>query len=50
MLNRKHNLKSGKSKEKKKELERKKTENPKKKRNDFRKKNLQFNILMLFLS
>ena len=49
MLNRKHNLKSGKSKDKKKELERKKGRKLKK-RNDFRIKNLQFNILMLFLS
>ena len=49
MLNRKHNLKSGKNKDKKKELERKKGKKLKK-RNDFRKKNLQFNILMLFLS
>ena len=37
MLNRKHNLKSGKSKDKKKELETKKAGNLKK-RNDFRKK------------
>ena len=50
MLNRKHSLKSGKSKDKKKELERKKRQKTKKKRNGFRKKNLQFNILMLFLS
>ena len=49
MLNRKHNLKSGKSKDKKKELERKKGRKLKK-RNDFRKENLQFNSLMLFLS
>ena len=48
MLNRKHNLKSGKSKDKKKELERKKGRKQKN-INDFR-KNLQFNILMLFLS
>ena len=38
MLNRKHNLTSGKSKDKKKELERKKGQKTKKKRNDFRKK------------
>ena len=37
MLNRKHNLKSGNSKDKRKELERKKTGNQKK-RKDFRKK------------
>ena len=37
MLNRKHNLKSGKSKDKKKELDRKKRQETKK-RNDFRKK------------
>ena len=39
MLNRKHNLKSGKSKDKKKELERKKGRKLKE-RNDFRKKKL----------
>ena len=39
MLNRKHNLKSGKSKDKKKELETKKGRKLKK-RNDFRKKKL----------
>ena len=39
MLNRKHNLKSGKSKDKKKELDRKKGRKLKK-RNDFRKKQL----------
>ena len=48
MLNRKHNLKSGNSKDKRKELERKKTGNQKK-RKDFGKK-LAINILMLFLS
>ena len=50
MLNKKHNLKSGKSKDKKKEFERKnKTWNPKK-RKYWWSKLLQLNILMLFLS
>ena len=49
MLNRKHNLKSGKSKDKKKELVTKKGRKLKKEKL-FQKKNLQFNILMLFLS
>ena len=50
MLNRKHNLKSGNSKDKKKELESKKDRKPKKREKILMKKNLQLNILMLFLS
>ena len=50
MLNKKHNLKSGNSKGKKKGFERKtRQENPPKER-IFMKRILQFNILMLFLS
>ena len=49
MLNRKHNLKSGKSKDKKTELERKKGRKLKREIIS-EKKNLQLNILMLFLS
>ena len=49
MLNRKHNLKSGNSKDKKKELERTKDRKPKKEK-ILMKKNLQLNVLMLFLS
>ena len=49
MLNRKHNLKSGKRKDKKKELETKKGRKLKKEK-CFQKQKMQFNILMLFLS
>ena len=49
MLNKKHNLKSGNSKDKKRNLKQKKTGNQKKREYWWR-KNLQFNILMLFLS
>ena len=48
MLNKKHNLKSGNSKDKKKELE-KKTGNQKREAID-EDQNLQFSIFMLFLS
>ena len=49
MLNKKHNLKSGNSKDEKKELETKKDRKPKK-REKLMKTNLKSNILMLFLS
>ena len=49
MLNRKHNLKSGKSKDKKKGFETEKQDRKQKKRKHFRKK-LQLNILMFFFS
>ena len=49
MLNKKHNIKSGNSKHKRKELETKKDREPKQEK-ILMKKNLQLNILMLFLS
>ena len=47
MLNKRHNLKSGKNKDKKKGFQRENKTGNQKKRKDFKKK-LQFNILMLY--
>ena len=50
MLNRKHNLKSGKSKDKKKGFETEKQDRKPKERENISGKNLQLNILMFFFS
>ena len=50
MLIKKHNLKSGNSKDKKRDLKEKQDRKPKKRETIDEEKKLQFNILMLFLS